>query len=937
MSHPFYPSGNPRFNHVAMSVPADQLEDPTGPTSPASSHDVLGFDELTMMTVDRQRLIYSCVHWDQFIFLIAEDDPMRCPRMDHYGFAVGTLDELLAARDRAVAFRDEDDRVDLRRPHHRRPGRRQDPLDLRALPAADDVRAAVLGVPVVRSRRRPASTGPRSGEAEASAGRSAATELSPRPGGPSRARPPAGAPNVVTVVLDDVGFAQLGCFGSDIETPTIDRLAAGGLRYRNFHTDRPVLAHPGLRAHGSQPPLGRHRSGHRPGHRVPRLRRPHPGVGRPCCPRCSCPHGYAAYAVGKWHLTPEEDLHLGAPRSTWPLGPRLRALLRVHRRRDEPVRARAHPRQPPGRATPLGRRRLPPQRGPGRPRHRVHRRPAPRPAGPAVPPPPGPGRLPLAPPGSRSAGSSTTGVASTRDGTAWRAATLGPPARARADRAEGVELSPRPDWVPAWDSLERRRAAPLRPLHGVLRRLALPCRRADRPSGRSSLGRTRRPRRHAAHGAVRQRRIERGRTDRIDQRRAPVEPRRPTGGRGARADRRDRGSPDPQQLPVGLDRRREHPVPALEAGGPRRRRLRPAHRALARRHRRDAARCASQYVHAIDLLPTILDAAGVAAPDAVGGVDQKPIEGVSIRSTFASADADEVRTTQYFEMLGCRAIYHEGWKAVTLRLDDDGRDGLRRRRLGALRRARRSRPSATTGPKPSPSGCRRWSSAGGPRPRRTRCCRSTRCRSSRPSARDPVSPASFAGTVYWPGTGPVDEAGAVDVQSRSHEVTARSTSPRSRRPTGAGIRPRACSCPQGSGYGGWALWVAGGRLHYAHNFVSMEDVAGGGRPAGRPPGATRSACATSTALGGPRRGGRRHAGDRRRGGRLGRGSALHPHPLVDLRRRAHRRATRWPSLWCATSPRRSRSPAPSTQVAIDVDGGPVVDVEARAEQSMRAQ
>jgi len=42
-----------------------------------------------------------------------------------------------------------------------------------------------------------------------------------------------GAPNVLTFLLDDVGFAQLGCFGSDIRTPTFDRLAAGGLRYRD--------------------------------------------------------------------------------------------------------------------------------------------------------------------------------------------------------------------------------------------------------------------------------------------------------------------------------------------------------------------------------------------------------------------------------------------------------------------------------------------------------------------------------------------------------------------------------------------------------------------------------------------------------------------------------------------------------------------------------
>ena len=53
---------------------------------------------------------------------------------------------------------------------------------------------------------------------------------------PPEPTPPAGAPNVVLMVLDDVGFAQLGCYGSDIATPTIDRLAAGGVRLANFHT-----------------------------------------------------------------------------------------------------------------------------------------------------------------------------------------------------------------------------------------------------------------------------------------------------------------------------------------------------------------------------------------------------------------------------------------------------------------------------------------------------------------------------------------------------------------------------------------------------------------------------------------------------------------------------------------------------------------------------
>jgi len=70
-------------------------------------------DELDVMTVDRERLIFGCVHWDQFIFLIAEDEPMACPRLDHYGFSVSSRAELDAAVERARAFHGEDPRVDL--------------------------------------------------------------------------------------------------------------------------------------------------------------------------------------------------------------------------------------------------------------------------------------------------------------------------------------------------------------------------------------------------------------------------------------------------------------------------------------------------------------------------------------------------------------------------------------------------------------------------------------------------------------------------------------------------------------------------------------------------------------------------------------------------------------------------------------------------------
>jgi hypothetical protein len=113
MPHPYYPSGNPKFNHVALSVPADLLDETNRADLCRYFDEVLGFEELPTETVDRKRLILSCVHWDQFIFLVADDEPMQCPRTDHYGFAVRSREDLVAARDRAVGFRDRDPRVDL--------------------------------------------------------------------------------------------------------------------------------------------------------------------------------------------------------------------------------------------------------------------------------------------------------------------------------------------------------------------------------------------------------------------------------------------------------------------------------------------------------------------------------------------------------------------------------------------------------------------------------------------------------------------------------------------------------------------------------------------------------------------------------------------------------------------------------------------------------
>jgi hypothetical protein len=113
MAHPFYPTGNPRFNHVAMSLDADLLDQANRGDICRFWSDVFGFDELEVMTEDRKRLVLSCVHWDQFIYLVAEEKPMHAPRMDHFGFSVGSLDELQGVQERAAAFAAQDPRVDL--------------------------------------------------------------------------------------------------------------------------------------------------------------------------------------------------------------------------------------------------------------------------------------------------------------------------------------------------------------------------------------------------------------------------------------------------------------------------------------------------------------------------------------------------------------------------------------------------------------------------------------------------------------------------------------------------------------------------------------------------------------------------------------------------------------------------------------------------------
>ncbi|MGO9457906.1 MAG: sulfatase-like hydrolase/transferase, partial [Acidimicrobiales bacterium] len=73
----------------------------------------------------------------------------------------------------------------------------------------------------------------------------------------------------------------------------------------------------------------------------------------------------------------------------------------------------------------------------------------------------------------------------------------------------------------------------------------------------------------------------------------------------------------------------------------------------------------SAFTHVVDLLPTVLEAVGIEPPEVLDGVTQQPVDGSSLVPTFSDPSAADVHQTQYFEMLGSRAIFHAGWKATT--------------------------------------------------------------------------------------------------------------------------------------------------------------------------------------------------------------------------------------------------------------------------------
>jgi arylsulfatase len=136
---------------------------------------------------------------------------------------------------------------------------------------------------------------------------------------PPSVEAPAGAPNVVVVLLDDLGFSDFGCFGAEIRTPHIDRLAAGGLRFSQYTTVPMCTPARAALLTGKNPHavgcgwLTFNAPGY-PGYQAGEISRDAPTLAELL--RAT---GYSTYAVGKWHNTAEFNVTPSADRSAWPL------------------------------------------------------------------------------------------------------------------------------------------------------------------------------------------------------------------------------------------------------------------------------------------------------------------------------------------------------------------------------------------------------------------------------------------------------------------------------------------------------------------------------------------------------------------------------------------------------------------------------------------
>lgn len=480
-----------------------------------------------------------------------------------------------------------------------------------------------------------------------------------QPSWPEQALPPEGAPNILIILFDDVGFSDFGCYGSPIRTPAIDQLAAQGLRYSGFHTTAMCSTTRAALLTG----------------------RNHHSVGVGCLANFDCgypgyrgkiareagtlaemlrPHGYRNYMVGKWHVTPLTESGATGPFDGWPLGrgfDRFYGFLDAETDQYSPELVLDNTNIDPPGSFETGyhlTEDLVDQSIRFIADHTANRAEA-------------PWLLWLAFGACHAPHQAPTDLIKHYDSEFAQGWDVEREQRMARQKKLGIvpagtRLPPRNDGVLPWtdhSTGERRLFARLQGAYAAMldhadQHIARLVDFLDRANlqdntivivmsdnGASQEG--------GPLGQVNAMGPYNFRPESIEEKLSRIE---------------DIGGPDTHSnFPVGW---------AMAANTPLRRYKQNTHGGGIRdpfviswpRGIEARGEIRDQFVHATDLVPTLLDVIGIQPPKVIGGHTQQPIEGVSFAPSFTNSKAASRAKPQYFEMFGHRGLWHDGWKAV---------------------------------------------------------------------------------------------------------------------------------------------------------------------------------------------------------------------------------------------------------------------------------
>jgi arylsulfatase len=613
---------------------------------------------------------------------------------------------------------------------------------------------------------------------------------------------PKGAPNVIYLVLDDVGYAQLGCYGSEIQTPNLDRLAAGGLRYTNFHTTSLCSPSRACLLTGDN-----HHSNHLgviteaatgyPGYdgRMPRSQATIAEILKQT--------GYSTFYIGKWHQAPPDETSDAGPYDHWPLGMGFERfygflggetnqwfpdLVYDNHRVERPNRPGYHLTEDlTDRAIEFiaEQKQITPDKpffmnlayGAGHAPHHVAKKYI-----------------------EMYKGKFDKGWDKTREETLARQKAMGivPP---------NTQLAPRNSDVKPWDQLTADERRLFARMEEVFAGFLTHC---DENIGRLLAFLESRNLMENTLLVV-------------------------VSDNGASQEGREIGTFNESlyfnQIPESADMNMKL---IDELGGPMTYPHYPLGWAMAgntpfQRYKQEThaggitdpmivhwpkmikekGALRSQYHHMIDITPTVLEMIGIAQPRVVNGVDQRPMDGMSLAYTFNDAKAPTRREMQYYEMLGHRAIYYKVWEAVTMHMRGVDFDKDPWELYNVTEDFSESHDLAAENPERLREMKERWWSEAGRYNVLPLDDRGVIRSLEQPGLNRPRTV-----VTYYPGMASVPRGNMLNFRGRSYSITADVEIPSG----GA----EGVLFALGGRFGGFSFFVQKNRLNYSYNWVGLE-------------------------------------------------------------------------------------------------------------------